>query len=77
MKTAVSDYERSPRPTTKGEAVRLIEATYRYNDWNDDEQAAHQRMLNLEPKALHLMTNDELKIILDRFEKSRMLIFNN
>lgn len=70
-----SEFEKVSRPKTKGAAVLLIDETYRYNGWGDTERATHQRMLGLEPKPLNEMTIEELRVIVDRFELSKMVIF--
>lgn len=72
-----SAFEKVSRPATKGEAVLLIDDTYRYNDWGDAERATHQRMIGIEPKPLNEMPIEELRMIVDRFEKSKMVIFRD
>lgn len=69
--------DRPRRPKTKGDAVRIVQEVYQFNDWDDGEQAKHQRSLGLEDKQLTERTNQELKIILDRFEQARMVIFRD
>lgn len=65
------------RPVTRDEEIRQIEATYRHNKWGRIEQAANSRLLGLEPKATIEYTDDELKIILDDFEKYGMILYEN
>lgn len=63
------------RPATRGEALRQIEATYVYNKWDESDKARNARLVGLEAKSLLDYTNDELKIILDDFERYGMIIF--
>lgn len=68
-------FERLSRPTTRGAAVLIVQDIYRQNDWDDDAQRRHQLSLKLDDKQLTERTNDEIKTILDDFEKARMVIF--
>jgi hypothetical protein len=63
------------RPITRGAAVSIVQDIYRQNGWNDDAQKRHQLSLKLNDKQLTERTNDEIKTILDDFEKARMVIF--
>jgi len=69
--------DRPARPKTRGAAIATVQDVYRQTDWNADEQRRHQLTLGLEDKQLTERTNEEVKIILDDFEKSRMVIFRN
>jgi hypothetical protein len=68
-------FDRVPRPKTRGAAVSIVLDVYRQNDWDEDAQRRHQLSLKLEAKQLTERTNDEIKTILDDFEKARMVIF--
>jgi hypothetical protein len=66
---------RIKRPTTRGEAIRLVEQIYRENDWDANEQKRHQRIVGLDDKPLGERENSEIQAILNRFEVSRMVLF--
>lgn len=68
-------FNRPPRPTTRAAAVSIVQDIYRQNDWDGDSQKRHQLSLKLDDKQLTERTNDEIKTILDDFEKARMVIF--
>lgn len=68
-------FECLPRPKTRGAAVSIVQDIYRQNDWDNEEQRRHQLSLRLDDKQLTERTNDEIKTILDDFEKARMVIF--
>lgn len=65
------------RPSSRGEALRQIEATYKLNDWKDAEQARNVVIVGLEAKPVGEYSNAELKIILDDFENRGMILFEN
>lgn len=64
-----------PRPTNRGEAIRHVKAIYGEQKWKEPEQAVNATMLGLEFKAVQFYSNEELKIILDDFEKFGMIIY--
>lgn len=74
-KEACSSNELITRPQTKAAAITLIHETYRYNDWDSDSQARFESMLGLEPKPINERTVDELRVIVARFEASKMILF--
>jgi hypothetical protein len=63
------------RPSSRGDAIRQIEETYRLADWKETEARANSLDVGLEPKPLTDYTNEELKIILDNAESHRMIIY--
>lgn len=69
-------FEKVPRPKTKGEAVRQVAEIYEQNDWGRVERMTHQTSLGLEPKLVTLFTVDELRVILDDFERARMILYS-
>lgn len=68
---------RPPRPTTLGEAKAVIVEAYRLNDWNEIEQQYYERSLGLEDVPLPDRSRDDVEVILNDLEKSRMVIFRD
>jgi Mg2+ and Co2+ transporter CorA len=75
MKQEQGRHEFPLRPVMRQAAIATVEDVYRRNEWNDDEQRRYQRSFGLEEKTLHEMSNEEIRTILDDFEKARMVIF--
>lgn len=70
-------FNRPTRPTTRGAAIAIVQDIYRQNDWDADAQKRFEASLALEDKQLTERTNEEIKVLIDDFEKSKMLIFSN
>ena len=66
---------REVRPKTKGEAKSLIERTFRFNRWDADEIKRYLKMLRFENMNWKEFESDDLRIILDDFEKAKMILF--
>lgn len=74
------------RPANRNEILHRIEATRLSNRWDWAEFERNCKMLKLEipeysadkpQMMLMLMTDEQLKIILEDFEKCRMILFEN
>lgn len=68
---------RIDRPTTLGEARRHIEETYADNGWDAAAQARFHKMIGLEPKDLQDYEIGDVRRILDRMERSRMILYRD
>lgn len=65
---------KEPRPKTRGEAIRLVAATFEANDWGNHEQQVYLAQLGLKGDWRGF-ENDKLRIILDDMEKFKMVLF--
>lgn len=72
--------ERDPlwaRPNTDKERRSQIERTRLINHWDKAEFAENCRLIGLDPKPLDGYSSDELQIILDDFERRRMVLYED
>lgn len=67
--------KRPGRPTTLGEAKRIILDRYESNQWDRSAQLRFHMICGLEPKPLEEYDKDEVRVVLDRMEMSRMVLY--
>lgn len=63
------------RPVDRKEYLHRIEVTRLSNKWDWEEFGRNSVSLGLKVKPLGEYSDDELKIVLDDFEKYRMILF--
>jgi hypothetical protein len=69
--------KRHPRPKTREEMLKQVAGVYKANGWDDREQAYHMGTLGITPPSgTDLFTDDELRTILDDFEKAKMILYS-
>ncbi len=77
MRKKAITIERHTRPATKGEAVRLVQQIFDENGWGGRDIAYYLSTLNVPSKPfLTEHTLDELRTILDDFEKAKMILYS-
>lgn len=64
------------RPTKPDEMRRLISDTYKDQPWDIGEARRYEAALGLAPMMLNERSKEELNVILDRMELTRMILFN-
>ena len=63
------------RPKKPDEMRRLISDTYKEQPWDIGEARRYEIGLGLKPMRLNERTKEELNMILDRMELTRMVLF--
>lgn len=66
---------RIDRPKTVREAREQIRQTFVDNDWDEDAQSRYFEIAGLKPKALDKLTSDEIRTVIDRMERSKMILY--
>ncbi len=65
------------RPRTKGEAREYIVEIFDGNQWDERDRRKFLEMHGVELKDDEELSVEEMRIILDAMEKSRMILFND
>lgn len=68
---------RDRRPKTRAEAKRLIRETFDSNTWDEDEIKRYLKKRKFTDMNWREFSNEDLKLILDDFEKSKMIFFED
>lgn len=69
--------ERAAMPATGDEMRKLIESTYRYNEWSEHEQIANCELVGVPFVPLGVMPGEFLRVIFDDFVRRNMILIKN